>query len=379
MGGASSLNASGYAYTPELQEKVVLQVKLQKHTVLNTLPNKSFRKLIGREALQKRATAVLADLEGGWLLGIDGMGGIGKTALALDLIENCQRQNRFQHIIWLSAAISGEDTFEQSNNEFTFDFLLNNIGLHLGLQDLAALPTDEKIKRLQTKMGQQPTFIVLDNLETAVTPQDELIAKIRPLLNPSKALLTSRKRFRGELHAIHLDGLDMEQSAAFIKQDALEKGIPHLENVDPEDLEAIVKTTGGSPLALKLVVSQLAYLPLDVVLQNLQTATSFQHDNNQGEYVQFYKHVFLNSWNLLDDAGKQLLVAMTHFGTDSGTPFAAIQHASDLPQNILINSIDHLWRLSLLEIREGQSLRQIRYYLHPLTQHFVLSDIVKII
>ena len=59
--------------------------------------------------------------------------------------------------------------------------------------------------------GQRPAaevLIVLDNLETSKEPQDDIARKLNALLNPSKALLTSRRRFTVDLFAVPGLGAD---------------------------------------------------------------------------------------------------------------------------------------------------------------------------
>jgi hypothetical protein len=44
-----------------------------------------------------------------------------------------------------------------------------------------------------------------------------------------------------------------------------------------------------------------------------------------------------------------------------------------------VHSIDQLWQMSFLEVGESSSLQRVRYFLHALTQHFVLSDVVQVL
>ncbi len=67
---------------------------------------------------------------------------------------------------------------------------------------------------------------------------------------------------------------------------------------------------------------------------------------------------------------------MAVFAPGVGGTFAAVQAISELSQAVLPGTIDELWRFSFLETGEG-GLREPRYYLHPLTHYFVISDIVQ--
>ena len=68
---------------------------------------------------------------------------------------------------------------------------------------------------------------------------------------------------------------------------------------------------------------------------------------------------------------------MAHFVPGIGGTLDAIQSASNLPDDVVIRSVEELWQLSFLEVGKSLSLRQRRYYLHALTQYFVMSDVLQ--
>ena len=222
-------------------------------------------------------------------------------------------------------------------------------------------------------------LIVLDNLETAVQPQDEIVAQLQPLLGQSKVLLTSRRRFRNHTYPIHLTGLRNEAATHLIQQCGQDKGIHHIHDAVAEELNEIIWATGGSPLAIQLVVSQLHHLTLPIILKNLREVTPLSQLTNEGEYIKFYKFIFQHSWTLLSEESKSLLVTMAQFVAANGAHFEAIQYVSELEFGLLVSCVEMLWDSSLLEIRAVSGIGQIRYYLHPLTQNFVLSDIANVL
>ncbi len=343
----------------------------------NNLPGKNYRELVGRDSLVEQIWEALRDKNGRWLVGIDGQGGIGKTVLARDIAERCQEMCYFETIIWISASCSDLPGATIPEGGLTFERLLDEIATQMGVHDVAKMKLAPKEQRIRDMLYNRPVLLVLDNLETAVTPQEEIIERLRPFLNPSKALLTSRHRFRGDLYAIHLDGLIGDGAVKFIHQDAAEKGIQHVATARLEELTPIIDITGGSPLALKLIISQLQRFALPVIMQNLTEVVA--QPNGETEYTRFYRHVYGRSWSLLSENSQRLLLAMSNFAPGLGGNFEAIQQISALPYPDLISSVDALWQYSFLEVGEKSALHQIRYYLHPLTQYFVLSDIMKLL
>jgi len=139
-----------------------------------------------------------------------------------------------------------------------------------------------------------------------------------------------------------------------------------------------VQTTGGSPLAMKLVVGQLSYLALDVILNHLQAVKPLTHLVEEDEYLNLYKHIYIPSWLLLSDSAKDLLVTMAPFVPGYGGTLSAIQAVGNMKGDELPIYIRELWQLSFLESGEAtqSNLSDKRYHIHALTKHFVLSDIV---
>jgi hypothetical protein len=114
-------------------------------------------------------------------------------------------------------------------------------------------------------------------------------------------------------------------------------------------------------------------------LEQLRKVKLPKGDSDKNDYVRFYKGIFSPSWKLLSDDGKKLLISMSHFAPGVGGTYEAVKATSDLSDETLTGCVDELWRLSFLERGESPSLKKVRYYLHALTQYFVLSDIVKVL
>lgn len=345
------------------------------------LPGKAYRELVGRDALLGDIMAALRDPAGKWIVAIDGMGGIGKTALAREVTGRCLSQRLFEVAVWESAPreeFAGVDR-RKGAGTLTFETALDAITRQLGALDVPRLRRAEKEARVQALLQSQRVLVTLDNLETAKEPQNEIARRLRPLLDPSKALLTSRHRFLGDFYAIHLTGLDEDDALRFIRQEAEEKGIRRVAAAEPSELKQIAQSTGSSPLALKLVVGQLGHLPLETVLSQLRDVQMPEQESDEDDYYRFYKFIFFPSWRLLSADGKKLLISMANFAPGVGGTLEAVKATSDLTDDVLTRSVDELWRLSFLEVGESPSLKQVRYYLHALTQYFVLSDIVQVL
>jgi len=339
-----------------------------------TLPQRPYDRLIGRDGLVEQIGERLAGEEQRLPVAIDGMGGIGKTALAYAVVEEALARRRFDGAVWIREEPAAAPGAEAEG--LTYAGALNAVALGLGIREGSGRSTAALEERVAGLLRAQKILLVLDNLESAAQPQSEIAQRIGALLGPhSRVLLTSRQRFVHEVYHVHLTGLETGAAGDFLRQEAEARGIAHIAATPAEALTPIVRQTGGSPLALKLAVGQLAYQPVDVVAERFRGVRLRASEGD--EYARFYRFIFLPSWGMLSQEGKQLLVSLTHFAPGVGGSFEAIKASSGLETDLLGDRIDELWRLAFLEIGEP-SVSSIRYHLHALTRHFVLSDIVQI-
>ncbi len=354
--------------------EVEAKIFLQEEGGRPALPQKPYDRLIGRDRLVEQIQERLAAEDQRLPVAIDGMGGIGKTALAYAVVDEALARKRFDGAVWIREEPSSAPGAVAGG--LTYAGALNAVALGLGIHEATGRSSAALEERVAGLLRAQKILLVLDNLESAAQPQSEIAQRIAALLGPhSRVLLTSRQRFVHQVYHIHLTGLEPAAAGDFLRQEAEARGIDHIAAIPASALDPIVRQTGGSPLALKLAVGQLAYQPVDVVAERFRAVRL--HASESDEYARFYRFIFLPSWDLLSQDGRQLLISLTHFAPGVGGTFEAIKASSGLGTDLLADRIDELWRLAFLEIGEP-SISTIRYYLHTLTRHFVLSDIVQI-
>lgn len=339
------------------------------------LPPRQYRDFVGRQSQMIDIEHALNDDLGRWIVAIDGIGGIGKTALAREITERMLGSKSFEKVVWEQSP--KDIATPESSQGLTYEGVLDAIAYQLEAFDLLQIVGKEKEDRIKNILSKHKTLVVLDNLETAHDAQNVIVERLAKILSFSKALLTSRHRFSGDIYPVHLMGLIQDEAIDLIYREGKNKNIRQIDNADIHDLKTLISATSASPLALKLVVGQLGHLPLDVVLEQLSLIHVPQDGAKEDDYISFYKGIFIPSWKLLSENSQNLLVAMAIFPAGIGGTFDAVKEISNLSNNALIYSIDELWKLSLLEVEQTASLKNTRYYIHALTQNFVLSDIVR--
>ena len=325
--------------------------------------------IVGRDEEQRILLALLHAPHGAPIVAIDGAGGMGKTALAYAVAATCARRKTFDVVVWVGANTGEADDVDA----LTLQRILRLLGRHLAPADFAQLPQTELNARLYALLRTRRVLIVLDSLEAAGDAQESIVQGLRPFLGVSRALVTSRRRFMGDVYALHLTGLDAEYSRRLIHQQAHLRGLPSLANAPDGDLQQIVAAAGGSPLAIKLIVGQLGFLPLEFVLARLRDNGLLVHQSRDDEYVHMYTNLFLPTWSQLSAAGQWLLVTLSLFVPGVGGALDAVSAISELASHHLYAALNELWRVSLLEVGPTQhdSLHDKRYYLHTLTRNFV--------
>jgi len=255
------------------------------------LPDEPYYLLPDRERDLHNLLAVLQDPKGALVITIDGLGGLGKTALAVELTRRALHQGLFKGITGDSAKqelFAGGEIVKVNEATLDFDALLDTIARQRGRWELTTLPREEKRAMVAQLLRRQRYLILVDNLETTENA-DALIAHLRTLLGVSRAIITSRKQVRHDFVQAHaLKELTREDALFFLRKDLEQRRVEQLIQASEEKIVEVYRVTGGAPLALKLVVAQARFLDLDIILRRLSNAGS-----------KLYSFIYRQSWEQL--------------------------------------------------------------------------------
>lgn len=246
------------------------------------------KRLIGRERFVSSIRDTLIDDTMYFIVGIDGMGGIGKSAIAEQVAQDCKDADYFERVVEINFS-DRSALFTSLGQTMSFDVVLNEIAKSLNQKDLILLrDQNEKIKAIKKLFQQASTLIVLDNLDSAGPDQTPIITGLSELCPPAKALLTSRHRFLGSTYRIPLEGFEEIEAKEFLLFMAQQTNIERIRMAKPHELTSIIAATGGSPLALKVVVGQLSRHPFETVLRHLKNVQPISTRNELDEYYNLY-------------------------------------------------------------------------------------------
>ncbi len=330
-----------------------------------TISNERYYLLPGREQGLNQLLTALQDPQGPLMVTIDGLGGLGKTAMAVELARRTMKHGLFEGVVGDSAQqelFAGEEIIHVREATLDLNLLLDSIARQLGHWELPALKVDEKRAILASLLQQHRYLILVDNLET-VDNANVLVAQLRGFLGKSRAAITSRKKVRHDfVLSLPLQGLGLEDSLLFLKKDVELRKVQQLQDASQEKLIEIYRITGGAPLAMKLVVAQALFLDLSIILKRLQQAGS-----------NLYSFIFRQSWEHLSPTAQKILIYIgrTVVTTVRWEELASIHIAES--EEKLMGAIDQLVAYSLLDI--SSMMDQTRYSIHQLTRQFINSDL----
>lgn len=194
-----------------------------------------------------------------------GMPGAGKTTCALELAYR-HAEGRFQGYVWYRAPEAGSDIAgELFNVLFEIERQLNapGLGLTTALDDAARF-RQFILPRLRALLQQYSLLLVLDNLETLLTPSGawrdplwgDLVGALLAHNGPSRVVLTSRRRpaaLEGHprLHVEAIHALSLAESALLARE--LPRLRPLFDDADGLALlRATLRVVQGHPKLLEL-------------------------------------------------------------------------------------------------------------------------------
>lgn len=243
--------------------------------------------LFGIDDILEKLREHLVAENSGWIMSLFGGGGLGKTALAYEVVARYAVPAGFTRLAWVSAKtvqILPDGTLLRSSSaELRWADIVKKMADQLGLT-LGDSSTDW-ITDFQQGIRSLPPYekclLVIDNLETVEDVTEALLYLCntsggQQIIKPHKILITTRYSVLGKVQYIverQLTGLNSSAALQFIR----ELGNEDIQQANDEDLMPIVEATERNPLLIKLYITRFltSYLPLAFVLAELQEVHKF--------------------------------------------------------------------------------------------------------
>lgn len=334
----------------------------------HNLPARSYSQFIGREQEMKKILEYLDHNHAAHIITIDGIGGVGKTTLALEAAYLCLEATRnhvydkphFEAFVFTSAKIQSLDSDgirQELNPHRSLGDIFRAIYMTFTDSEIMQVPHKDQINHIRNILSKQNTLIIVDNIDT-VEDLEEVKSFLYYLPANVKVLITSREKFT--FLPISLNCLSMDESIKLIRQQAQEKQI----DLTTQDIEHLCIVTGGLPLAIVYAVGRLAACHrIDFVLERVGSA--------EGDPARF---MFQRSVEEMQGkAAHKLLMARAIF-SDPPTQSSLVEVSglTDSPHDI-DEALAYLERLSFLSLKQTSR----RYEMLSFTRQYALVQLSK--
>jgi alkylated DNA nucleotide flippase Atl1 len=329
--------------------------------ILNNLPAPTYREFVGRDAEMKLLLERLAPNHAAHIITLDGIGGVGKTALVLQAAYLCLNGNgdapRFNAIIFTSAKQQEliHSILRRQQGQRNLRDIFREIAYTLDELGILQSPPDDQFSMVRQVLSRQRTLLIVDNMET-IEDTEKVISFLYDLPTHVKIILTTRERIA--LLPISLKHLSPNDGLQLIQQQAIEKGL----NFSEENSKLLYQRTGGIPLAIVYAIAQVSDgYPLQFVLERLALAT--------GDMARF---CFEQSVQTMKQKPPHKLLMSLAIFPEPPIPSSVGEIAGLTTSPDLINDgLARLQKLSLVNLNQETG----RYEMLSLTREYALAEL----
>lgn len=222
--------------------------RTQVNRVYQNIPPR-YGEFLGRVADINR---LLEGLVSRWpVISIEGMGGMGKTTLAVEVARRCLAGDSsaldepFTAIVWVSAK-------DKPDQKKWLNEALDTVARVLDYPYITQLAAEEKKREIDNLLRNQQTLVVIDNYETI--EDSELEQWIFHIPEPSKVLMTTRHGQLRSVWAIHLRGLERTEALQLVRHHIRRLGLWKLDKVEDSNFFPLLEVTDGNPKAIEMAL-----------------------------------------------------------------------------------------------------------------------------
>lgn len=257
------------------------------------------------------------------LVTLYGMGGNGKTRLAVEVATRQNANNRFGNGVF----------FVDVANIYNPDFMLAKIANRLGI-----ITNIDTLSTLEEFINQKTILIILDNYELIVGFMDILNNLLDKCLN-LKFLLTSRAalnlqrewkyavnglRVEYDSKPLNIINDESESFELFVSAAQQANYSFQLNDMNKDMIRGICKLVEGSPLAIEIATTWLTVMSIDEIHQEIMVNSGFLFSRNIDveDRHQSISNLLRHTWEMLNEDEKYALKKLVFFEGDFSAKIA---------------------------------------------------------
>jgi len=219
------------------------------------------RDYVGRPRLQADLQRLLMD-DKRHIVTLKGSGGIGKTSLALRVIQELYNCPRYEAVVWFSARdvdlhLSGPKPVRPLVlTPDDMGKLFGNLVLKADVVAAKGFSARSYLEQQLQKCDLGACLFVFDNFETTQNPV-EIFDWIDSFVRlPNKALITTRLRdFKGD-YPLEVLGMDDEEATELVRQTAASLGVAEI--LTSAYVNDLISQSSGHPYVIKILLGDIA-------------------------------------------------------------------------------------------------------------------------
>lgn len=308
----------------------------------------TFDDYINRDELEDELKSVLLDEERYPIITLKGRGGVGKTSLALYVINDILHENsgRFDIVIWFSARdidLTPEGPKQVQAVVINQQDIAIEYFRQVGEERQSTKGVVEDFSREMTSCSLGKALYVFDNFETLSNPI-EIYEWINTYIrNPNKILITSRlnRNFKAD-YPVSVKGMNEKQCRELIMTTARKLGIDDI--LEDKYIGSLIEESDGHPYIIKIILGEVA-----------KTGKATQVKRIVADKDNVLDALFKRTFSTLSAAAKRVFLTLCSW--HSVIPYIALESViiRDGNDNMDFDAtIEELEKSSLIEIADRE-------------------------
>ena len=303
---------------------------------------------------------VILNSPGKKVINICGIGGIGKTAFALEIARRLIQQGSFSRLIGESAndrILVGNEVMRLRFEEFSFPELWDSLAIQLDRNDLIGQNVYVVAKELLTQFHDEKILCLADGIELMKKHRVFYISN-RVNLGNIRLIITSRI-IKSHLDFINitLNSMSVEDTKFFLEKEAINTRKDRYLPLLCKNIDRIMDVSGGIPIIIQYIFDRISFLNLDSTLKEITNGHS-----------PLFELIFSNEWQQLDEnCCKYLINRAKEIKRQEANPY--LYHFNSDCNQVEMKYFQQAYLKGFLERHKIDGKYQ--YYLNSFTRHFL--------